>query len=149
MRTAFGQDFSDVRVHTDAAADESAHAVGAQAYAVGHDIVFAAGRFAPHTEDGERLLTHELGHVLEQRISGRRLARQPVHQQVAAPTQADQRDYVASVIRFLHGSAESYGMWGPVDARDPRIGPLTPGSSSTPSRACSPTGCGCATRRRP
>jgi hypothetical protein len=119
MRTVFGQDFSDVRVHTDAAADESARAEGAQAYTVGHDIVFATDKFAPHTNDGERLLAHELGHVLEQRATGRhRLARQPVQQQLPE-TQADHRDDVALEIQALRRSAELYGV------RDPRRGPLT------------------------
>lgn len=85
MRMAFGHDFSDVRVHTDEAANASARAVHAQAYTIGHDIVFAAGRFAPHTSEGERLLAHELGHVVEQRTGRRELARAPVNQQVALP----------------------------------------------------------------
>lgn len=62
----FGRDLSRVRVHDDADADASARAVGALAYAVGPQIVFAAGRLAPETEAGRELLAHELVHVLQQ-----------------------------------------------------------------------------------
>jgi hypothetical protein len=55
-----------VRLHTDAAAEQSARDVNASAYTVGHDIVFAAGRFAPATQQGRRLLAHELTHVVQQ-----------------------------------------------------------------------------------
>ena len=60
----FGHDFSRVRVHVGAAAERSALDVNAQAYTVGDDIVFGAGRFAPGTLEGRRLLAHELTHVV-------------------------------------------------------------------------------------
>ncbi|MEO7245717.1 MAG: DUF4157 domain-containing protein, partial [Rubrivivax sp.] len=61
-----GHDFSRVRIHTGEAAARSARALRAQAYTVGHDIVFGAGRFAPDTSGGRMLLAHELTHVLQQ-----------------------------------------------------------------------------------
>ena len=66
MERSFGHDFGSVRVHTDARAAESARAVHARAYTVGSDVVFADGRYAPGTEDGRRLLAHELAHVVQQ-----------------------------------------------------------------------------------
>jgi hypothetical protein len=66
MERRFGHDFSRVRVHTDARAAESARAVNALAYAVGRDVVFGAGRYAPGTTEGDRLLAHELTHVVQQ-----------------------------------------------------------------------------------
>jgi Domain of unknown function (DUF4157) len=66
MELRFGHDFSQVRVHTDTAAAASAAAVGALAYTVGQDVVFARGNYAPGTRKGRRLLTHELAHVVEQ-----------------------------------------------------------------------------------
>ena len=66
MEQRFGYDFSRVRVHSDAAADQSARDVNARAYAVGHDIVFSAGQFAPGTHEGRRLIGHELTHVVQQ-----------------------------------------------------------------------------------
>jgi hypothetical protein len=65
MEQRFGHDFSRVRVHTDAAAEQSARDVNAHAYTVGHDIVFAKGRFAPATHKGRRLIAHELAHVAQ------------------------------------------------------------------------------------
>jgi len=59
-------DFGSVRVHTDSRAAESAQALGARAYTLGHHIVFDAGRYAPRTSDGRGLLAHELTHVLQQ-----------------------------------------------------------------------------------
>lgn len=65
----FGHDFSNVRVHTDEAAGESARAVNARAYTVGRDVVFGAGHYRPHTFDGRGLLAHELTHVLQQQAT--------------------------------------------------------------------------------
>jgi hypothetical protein len=66
LEPAFGYDLSPVRLHLGALAEQSAEDVSAQAYAVGHDIVFGAGQFAPGTLSGRRLLAHELAHVVQQ-----------------------------------------------------------------------------------
>ena len=66
MEPRFGHDFSQVRVHTGAKAAESAQAVNALAYTVGRDIVFGAGRYAPGTPEGDKLIAHELTHVAQQ-----------------------------------------------------------------------------------
>ena len=70
MEQRFGHDFSQVRVHSGAAAEQSARDVNAHAYTVGHNIVFGAGRFAPGTHEGRRLLAHELTHVVQQEAHG-------------------------------------------------------------------------------
>jgi len=62
----FGQDLSRVRVHTGASAEQSAREVNAHAYTVGRSMVFDAGQFAPGTQEGRRLIAHELTHVLQQ-----------------------------------------------------------------------------------
>ncbi|HYR10131.1 MAG TPA: DUF4157 domain-containing protein [Longimicrobium sp.] len=67
MEPRFGHSFADVRVHADGQAAESARAVGAHAYAVGRDVVFGAGRYAPGSAEGRRLIAHELAHVVQQR----------------------------------------------------------------------------------
>jgi hypothetical protein len=66
MEQRFGHDFSRVRVHSGAAAEQSAQDVNAHAYTVGHNVVFGAGRFAPETHEGQRLIAHELTHVVQQ-----------------------------------------------------------------------------------
>ena len=67
MEETLGQSFSDVRVHTDQKAADSARSVQAQAYTVGTDIVFQADRYSPDTPQGQRMLAHELTHVAQQR----------------------------------------------------------------------------------
>ena len=62
METAFGADFSAVRIHE----SERADAIGAQAYTQGPDIQFSPGQYQPHTEAGQALLGHELAHVVQQ-----------------------------------------------------------------------------------
>jgi hypothetical protein len=66
MEQRFGHDFSRVRVHSDAAAEQSSREVNAHAYTVGRNVVFGAGQFAPETHEGRRLLAHELTHVVQQ-----------------------------------------------------------------------------------
>lgn len=65
MESRFGYDFSEVRVHTDARAAESARAMNSLAYTVGQDIVFGDGQYNSSTEEGRRLLAHELTHVVQ------------------------------------------------------------------------------------
>lgn len=66
MEPRFGHDFGHVRVHTEATAADSARAVHARAYTVGKDVVFGSGEYAPQTTGGQRLLAHELTHVVQQ-----------------------------------------------------------------------------------
>jgi hypothetical protein len=66
MEQRFGHDFSRVRVHSGGAAEQSAREVNASAYTVGHSVVFGAGRLAPGTRAGRRLIAHELTHVVQQ-----------------------------------------------------------------------------------
>ena len=62
-----GDDFSDVRVHTDGHADALARSVSARAFTTGSDLYFAKGEYQPHTSHGDDLLAHELTHVVQQR----------------------------------------------------------------------------------
>jgi hypothetical protein len=66
MESRFGHDFSRVRVHADNASAESASAIGALAYTAGHHIVFGQGQYEPTTKTAQRLLAHELTHVVQQ-----------------------------------------------------------------------------------
>jgi hypothetical protein len=70
----FGYDFSQVRVHTDKQAAETARNLNAQAYTAGRDVVFGAGKYAPETTEGKRLLAHELAHVVQQNSTDKILA---------------------------------------------------------------------------
>ena len=66
MEGRFGRDFGDVRIHTDQNAAKSAAAINALAYTAGSHIAFGQGRYAPQTDAGQRLLAHELAHVVQQ-----------------------------------------------------------------------------------
>jgi outer membrane protein OmpA-like peptidoglycan-associated protein len=70
FESRFGRDFSAVRVHADEGAAEAADDVGARAFALGRDIVFGPGQFAPDTADGRQLLAHELSHTVQQSEAG-------------------------------------------------------------------------------
>lgn len=70
MEPRFGYDFSQVRLHTDNRAAESARAVNALAYTAGHQVVFCAGQYAPQSAKGRKLLAHELTHVIQQSGKG-------------------------------------------------------------------------------
>lgn len=62
----FQSDLSDVQVHTDSEAAKSAARMDALAYAAGRDLYFAAGMYSPASRDGQRLLAHEVAHVVQQ-----------------------------------------------------------------------------------
>lgn len=66
MEPRFGYDFSGVQVHDGGEAADGARAVRARAYTVGRDIVFGSGEYKPATVEGQRLLAHELAHVVQQ-----------------------------------------------------------------------------------
>lgn len=66
MEARFGRGLSRVRLHTGGAAAEAARCVNARAFARGRDIVFDAGEYRPDTREGQRLLAHELAHVIQQ-----------------------------------------------------------------------------------
>jgi Domain of unknown function (DUF4157)/Novel toxin 16 len=65
----FRYDFSHVRVHADGAAARSAASIHALAYTTGRHIVFGQGQYAPGTPRGDRLLAHELAHIIQQDAS--------------------------------------------------------------------------------
>lgn len=66
MESRFGFDFSKVRIHNDERAEKSAESVNALAYTVGPHVVFGGGQYAPTTDTGQRLMAHELTHVVQQ-----------------------------------------------------------------------------------
>jgi hypothetical protein len=63
MEAAFSADFSDVRVHV----GQEASRIGAIAYTWGSNIHFAPGHYNPHTLQGQKVLGHELWHVVQQK----------------------------------------------------------------------------------
>jgi hypothetical protein len=66
MEPRFGQNFAQVRVHSDARAAASARAVNAMGYTIGNHVVFGSGQYEPTSAAGRSLLAHELAHVVQQ-----------------------------------------------------------------------------------
>jgi len=60
-------DLSDVRVHTDDTADRLNRSVSGRAFATGTDVYFAKGEYSPGSASGDKLIAHELAHVVQQR----------------------------------------------------------------------------------
>jgi len=85
----FGQDFSDVRVHTGQEADEAARSINAEAFTIGSDIAFARGNYQPGTRRGKELLAHELTHVRQQGGRSRRVDRQEADSENAQESQQE------------------------------------------------------------
>lgn len=77
MEPKLGADLSDVKIHTGGDSADAARALGARAMTVGSDVHFADGEFAPGTKDGDRLLAHELTHVVQGQKSGAPVQRKP------------------------------------------------------------------------
>jgi len=66
----FGHDFSQVQIHSDARSAEMADALNAEAFTLGRDIYFGSGKYRPRTRETDRLLAHELAHVVQQSRTG-------------------------------------------------------------------------------
>ena len=79
----FGQDFSNVRVHTDAVAAKSAQSINALAYTTGNNIIFNEGMYSPVSESGRKLMAHELTHVVQQGQSTTNRSSQNILRQTA------------------------------------------------------------------
>lgn len=73
----FNRDFSDVRIHTDSQAAQSAQRINALAYTKGNNIVFNQGQYQPTSESGRRLMAHELTHVVQQSNQADSVQRMP------------------------------------------------------------------------
>lgn len=66
METRFGADFGNVKVHTGSQSVQLNRDIGAQAFTHGSDVFFGAGKYQPGSEGGNRILAHELTHVVQQ-----------------------------------------------------------------------------------
>jgi len=62
----FGHDFSNVRVHTDSSSADTAKSINARAFTLGNHVAMGSGEYQPNSQSGQRLLGHELTHVVQQ-----------------------------------------------------------------------------------
>lgn len=80
----FGRSFADVSIHIDRPAEISAQMLHADAFALRHEIYFGAGKYAPQTTEGRRLIAHELAHTLQQQNNGQTIMRQEMQPETGA-----------------------------------------------------------------
>jgi hypothetical protein len=118
----FGHDFSQVRVHADPQAAESAQAVNALAYTVGQHIILGVRHDTPQTETARKLLAHELTHVVQQ-TGG--LARSP--EAIAEANSTLELEAERSAQAVMHGGPSRAQMRSPIQlARQPAQASLQP-----------------------
>jgi hypothetical protein len=105
MEPRFGRDFSDVRIQTGSRAEESARAVNALAYAAGRNVVFGSGQYTPGTGKGNRLLAHELAHVVQQGFDATAIHRSPAIGQKASRDEKLARQHAYRIVTRIknHG----------------------------------------------
>jgi len=106
-----GVDFSSVRLHY-RGADRVCRAFGATALAVGSDIYFRDGAFAPHTPDGLRILAHEVAHVVQQHRGPVAARRVPGGLAVAPAGSAEEREADAAAGALLSGRPFAFARAG-------------------------------------
>jgi outer membrane protein OmpA-like peptidoglycan-associated protein len=100
FESRFGNDFSNVKVHTDSVAAKSAQSINALAYTSGNHIVFNEGQYSPDTDSGKKLMAHELTHVIQQTgTSKQAIQRQPAAE--PSPTEMS-----ACTMHFVKASTE-------------------------------------------
>lgn len=71
FESRFKHDFSHVRIHSENQANQSAKDINARAYTVGNSIVFGSGEYVPEQASGQKILAHELTHVVQQGAASR------------------------------------------------------------------------------
>ena len=107
MESRLGADFSDVRVHTDGKATDSARSVQAYAYTVGNDVVFQSDKYSPDSESGQRMLAHELTHVVQQRSGPVDGTPAPGGIQISHPSDSFEQAAESSADRVMSSSTPS------------------------------------------
>ena len=139
MQGRLGHDFSDVRVHNDSQAHESAQSVNAHAYTVGSNVVFQRDKYDPGSAEGKTMLAHELTHVVQQRSGPVDGSAAGGGIKVSDPSDRFEREASANAERV---------MAGPAPSAQPTPAPVPPSSGTRrtrrPRRARSCSG----TRRR-
>jgi hypothetical protein len=110
MEKHLGADLSAVRVHTGADSARAASQLGARAFTVDHDVHFGGGQLAPGSEQGDKLIAHELTHVVQGQRGGvqRKASDTSAVDGVSQPGDPAEReadDVADSVAARMHGAA--------------------------------------------
>ncbi len=103
FREAFGEDLSQVRIHTDRGAASAAAQLGARAFTVGEHVAFGQGEYQPGTLTGDALIAHELAHVLQQQGSGSQMSAKSQASSTAGSLEDDADLAAVTVVGSLWG----------------------------------------------
>ncbi len=103
MRSAFGNDFSSVNIHTGSEAVQMNRQLGARAFTHQNDIYFNQGEYQPYHPEGKRLLAHELTHVIQQ------TGATPVPQIQRTPSGGLDDRMLDQIARRLRNAMEGWG----------------------------------------
>jgi hypothetical protein len=120
LNTFFGRDFSSVRIHADAQAENLATALRAQAFTVGNGIAFGSGRYQPDTPKGQKLLAHELTHVCQQADG---LGKDILAPGIGSPGDRYEREAEENAERYLRSGQGGH------------VGPARPITADRPTKA--------------
>jgi Domain of unknown function (DUF4157) len=121
MENALGANLSGVRVHTGSQAARAAEDINARAFTTGQDIYFGAGQYQPDTDQGQRLLAHELTHTIQQTSGRSALQTDSLISQPGDPLE-----------REAEAMADTVGRVSPSTASPERPAPSQPQSSTRP-----------------
>lgn len=89
----FDRRLDHVQIHADARAARAAKSVHAKAFTIGRHIVFGENQYQPDTSQGNRLLAHELTHVIQQR--GHEPSQPSMGQRTTLSTSTDPEEQIA------------------------------------------------------
>jgi hypothetical protein len=136
-----GYDFSNVKLHTDKEAAESAKSVNAKAYTIGNHIVFNEAQYNTASGEGKKLLAHELAHVMQNNSDGEHIDRQAETDQLeeheATPTSGFGTGTQTKNTRHFANCA-GVNVQGHTDANYSNS--FTVSGASRPNRSCSECG---------
>jgi hypothetical protein len=104
MGQAMGADFSGVKVHTDAQADQLNQSIQARAFTTGRDVFFRSGEYNPESREGEELIAHELTHVVQQ--NGQAVQRSPLSPEVQREAMPEEDLQAKSTVQSEEAIAE-------------------------------------------
>jgi hypothetical protein len=124
MEPLIGHDLSQVRVHADQKAADSARELNALAYTAGRDVVFGAGQYTPGSSEGRKLLAHELTHVVQQGFTTRAVQRKDDKGKKAATGN--------------RATSDTGAIFNEIKKRDPDLAKLITPSSIDPKQPAEP-----------
>lgn len=149
-----GFSLGNVKIHTSKEAAQSAEMLNAEAYTYGNNIFFNEGKYQPHSQEGKKLLAHELTHVAQQRSKPAQIQRKmklPFHDEPAfnsADPFTSQSEIIQDYFDKLCPDAQVTIAADTVDVPDdfclrPEPDALEPNPLSKAELSKTPVSCGC------